>query len=77
MSDLGNTLGSIIAMLLIMVWYFTPTIIAVARKHPQIAAITVINVLAGWTFVGWIVALVWSWAAFQPRSLPPRSLKYH
>lgn len=38
--------------------YFLPTIIAATRKTPNIAAVAVINVFLGWSFIGWIVALV-------------------
>lgn len=40
--------------------YFLPTIIAVARGKKSILGIVLLNVFAGWTFIGWIVALVWS-----------------
>ena len=40
--------------------YFIPTIIAVARGHRQILAIGMLNTLVGWTFVGWVIALVWA-----------------
>ena len=41
-------------------FYFVPTIIACVRKHRNRVAIILLNVLAGWTFVGWLVALIWS-----------------
>jgi len=34
--------------------------IALARGHRNAVAITAVNILLGWTFVGWVVALVWS-----------------
>jgi hypothetical protein len=40
--------------------YFIPTIIAVARHHKNALAIFLINFLLGWSFVGWVVALIWS-----------------
>lgn len=40
--------------------YFSPTISAAWRKHKSVGAIFALNLLAGWTFVGWLVALVWS-----------------
>ncbi|MGQ7247600.1 superinfection immunity protein [Halomonas sp. V046] len=40
--------------------YFLPCIIAAIRKMPHTAAITVLNLVAGWTFVGWVVALTWA-----------------
>jgi hypothetical protein len=45
--------------------YALPIIIAVVRKHPQIAPIVLINILAGWTVIGWFVALIWSVASFS------------
>jgi hypothetical protein len=46
-------------------FYFLPTIIGVVRKHPQIAPIVLINLLLGWTIIGWIGALVRSVASFK------------
>jgi hypothetical protein len=39
--------------------YFAPAIIAAARKHSNVGPIVVVNVLLGWTIIGWIVALAW------------------
>lgn len=30
------------------------------REHPNATAIGVFNFFLGWTFIGWVVALVWS-----------------
>ena len=40
--------------------YFLPIIIAAVRHAKSIVGIILLNVLAGWTFIGWIIALVWS-----------------
>jgi hypothetical protein len=40
--------------------YFLPAIVAHRRSHPNAMAITVLNIFLGWTFLGWVVALVWS-----------------
>jgi hypothetical protein len=40
--------------------YFTPTIIAIVRKTENIVAIILVNILAGWTFIGWVASLVWA-----------------
>jgi len=40
--------------------YFLPALIAASRHHPNATAIFVLNLLLGWTFVGWVVSLVWS-----------------
>jgi ABC-type transport system involved in cytochrome c biogenesis permease component len=37
-----------------------PTVIALFRKHQNVGAIAAVNLLLGWTALGWVVALVWS-----------------
>ena len=39
---------------------FLPTIIAIVKKHDKLLKIFLVNILLGWTFIGWIVALIWS-----------------
>lgn len=56
-----------IAWCIILSLYFLPAFIAWYRKHPNVTAITALNLVAGWTFVGWVVALVWALAALKPR----------
>ena len=51
---------------IVFVPYFLPTIIALVRKKRNTAAIVVLNLLVGWTVVGWIVALVWALAQDTP-----------
>lgn len=47
--------------------YFLPTIIAVRRKHKKNEnSIILLNLLLGWTFIGWIVALIWAVADEAP-----------
>lgn len=40
--------------------YFLPSWIAHSRNKANIGAIFALNFLAGWTFIGWVVALVWA-----------------
>jgi hypothetical protein len=41
--------------------YFLPTLIA--RDKPQALAVFLVNLLLGWTVIGWFVALIWAGAA--------------
>ncbi len=47
-------------MLSLLVVYFIPTIIVVARHAKNITGIVLLNIFTGWTFVGWAIALIWS-----------------
>ena len=47
-----------IGLLLLLVLYFLPTIVGCRKRNAP--AICVLNLLLGWTILGWIVALVWA-----------------
>jgi hypothetical protein len=47
-------------MAIMIAIYFLPVIIAAVRNMRHAVAISVLTVVAGWTFVGWVVALVWA-----------------
>ena len=49
--------------------YMVPTIIAVHRKHAAKWAIVFVNVLLGWTLVGYVWALIWALAATHNHSV--------
>jgi len=40
--------------------YFLPTIVAGVRGHHNRGAIALLNLFLGWTFLGWVAALVWA-----------------
>lgn len=42
--------------------YFLPFLIALERKHNNRKAILVLTLFAGWTFVGWVVAITWAYS---------------
>lgn len=44
--------------LLSLFLYFLPAFLA--RNKPNFTSILILNILAGWTFIGWIIALVWA-----------------
>jgi hypothetical protein len=48
--------------------YFLPSIVASSRNLPQAGSVFVVNLFFGWTFVGWIVAMI---MASRPQPTPP------
>ena len=40
--------------------YLLPAIVAFSKGHRNAMAILMLNLLLGWTFLGWVVALVWA-----------------
>ncbi|WP_339739747.1 superinfection immunity protein [uncultured Maricaulis sp.] len=46
---------------------FMPTLIALLRGHDNSFAIFLTNLLLGWTGIGWLVALIWSFTAIRRR----------
>src|SRR5664280_2655386 len=43
-----------------IVIYFLPSIIAIEMKHRNFPALFALNLLLGWTILGWVGALVWA-----------------
>ena len=48
------------AALISIAGYFVPSIIAGARGHESTILIVLLNLFLGWTFFGWVIALIWS-----------------
>lgn len=55
-----SSIIGIIVFIISLILYFLPTIIAVRRRHRNLLPIILVNIFLGWTFVGWIVALIWA-----------------
>jgi hypothetical protein len=52
--------------LILLALYFLPSLIAGSRHLHERTAITMLNLFLGWTFIGWIIALIWAIAAPAP-----------
>lgn len=50
----------IIIFIFLVAIYFLPTIVATIKEKKNSTAIFILNLLVGWTLIGWVVALVWS-----------------
>ncbi len=59
LSILGVIFFAVIAFAALAI-HFIPTIIAIARHKRNAVWIFVVNLLLGWTVIGWVWALVWS-----------------
>lgn len=55
--------------ILLLVIYFLPTIIAAIRSHNNGFSIFLLNLLLGWTVLGWIFALIWSFSNSRPNMI--------
>jgi hypothetical protein len=68
LADSGSSGGggaAVLGLLILLGFYFLPTIVAVIRKVPNMGSVIVINLFLGWSIIGWIVAL-----AMAARSVP-------
>ena len=70
--NVGSSIEEVIAGLVVLgviaVLYFFPTIIALLRDHHQLSPIAMLNFSLGWTFLGWVAALVWACTSVRPFS---------
>jgi len=49
--------------------YLAPAMIADARERKDAFAVTIVNILLGWTVIGWFAALLWARHPVSNRSL--------
>ncbi len=63
----GKLLFGITELLIISVFYFLPAVVAKYRDTNNFGVIFAINLLFGWTVLGWIAALIW--AILEPSRL--------
>lgn len=48
--------------------FLLPTIVAIVGHKKNATAILILNLLGGWTVIGWIVALVWAITSVRQES---------
>jgi hypothetical protein len=56
-----------LVIVLALLLYLFPALLAIMRHHNNSAAIVALNILLGWSFLGWVVALVWAFTANTPQ----------
>lgn len=61
----GLPKGAVIIVALVLL-YGLPSMLAWSRKSRRRWKITAVNVLLGWTVIGWVVAMVMTWAYEPP-----------
>ncbi|GAA0450143.1 superinfection immunity protein [Alkalibacillus silvisoli] len=44
----------------VVLLYFTPTLMALKHNHEHRSWIVLLNLLIGWTILGWLIILIWS-----------------
>jgi hypothetical protein len=59
----------IMPLLLLLFFYCIPLGVAANRKHQNFGAICALNLLLGWTFLGWVAALVWALTTARQQSV--------
>lgn len=47
-------------LFLLFFLYFLPLIIAIMIGHKNALAISALNILTGWTMIGWVASLIWA-----------------
>jgi Superinfection immunity protein len=63
-------IGGLVLTAILAFLYFIPLMVACGRNHHQAMAIGLVNVLFGWTLLGWCVALCMACTAVRPTHTP-------
>jgi hypothetical protein len=56
--------------------YFIPYWIALHYKHHDANAICITNFLLGWTFLGWVFALIWALKSYDKNLSKSKKCKF-
>lgn len=57
---MDNILWILLFTIPALIIYLVPSIVAKMRKHKKVNEIIIVNVFLGWTFFGWVGALIWA-----------------
>lgn len=55
-----ETASAVSTLIILIVLYFFPALVAKMRDHEQTLAIFMLNLLLGWSGLGWCAALIWA-----------------
>ena len=58
----------VVLLVLAVVLYFLPSLVAYRKRNG--GAICVLNLLLGWTLLGWVVAMLWACTDEAPTNRP-------
>lgn len=67
-----NAFGKVISMLFFIaapLLYVLPTIEAALKRHRRLVPIAIVNMLLGWSFIGWVAAYVWSFVQSEDKTV--------
>lgn len=62
------SIGGIVLIVVIVLVYFVPTLVAFTRGVSNSGSVFVLNLFLGWTLVGWVVALAMAARSTEPRT---------
>ncbi|KXK67303.1 hypothetical protein BC89_32885 [Pseudomonas monteilii] len=65
MTEETSPIAAFIMLIAAFVIYFLPTFVAAKRGHPNGTSIFLLDLFLGWTFIGWLAALIWSASAIK------------
>lgn len=71
MSSGSSPVAGFFLLAIAFIVYFLPTFIASRRNHPNGTSIFLLDLFLGWTFIGWLAALIWSASAINRPATQP------
>lgn len=55
-----EVLSGLMGLFFLLMFYLAPSICANSREHQSVNAIVIVNMLTGWTVIGWVVCWIWA-----------------
>ena len=67
---MNQAIGTV-AFILLAAAYFAPAIVALSRHVPNTGSVVIVDLLLGWTVIGWIVAMAMAVRSKPAAAAPP------
>jgi uncharacterized membrane protein YqaE (UPF0057 family) len=74
----SSPVGAFLFFLLIVLAYLSPTLVALLRScKGSFGGILTLNLLLGWTVLGWLIALIWAASAETMEQAKAKEFDYN
>ncbi|MFK5912987.1 MAG: superinfection immunity protein [Woeseiaceae bacterium] len=65
---------AIIILIIVVYVYFIPSFVATKRGHSAVNGIIFVNLIAGWSLIGWVVCLIWAYSNSESKNTTTKTI---
>lgn len=73
--DLWPVIATGVVVIIFAFLYISPSLLSWRMKHPHTTGIFLLNLVTGWTLIGWVVCIAWIYFWKTPETEPPNPFR--